>query len=331
MEEIDILMATYNGEKYIREQLNSVLNQTYSKFHIYIVDDCSQDGTMEILKSFEKKDKRITVCKNDCNIGSDRTFTLLLKKVKSNYFMFCDQDDIWNVDKIEKTMKKLILEDCDMVFTDLEVVDDNLNLINVSFNKFKRYIYKINKCNHLDRIYLYNVVTGCTILCKTSFLKYFFKLRYNNQIIHDYKIALVVSVFGKMTYLNESTMKYRQHESNQIGARRYIDRFSSFDKIREHIILVKINLLKYYIDNDFIFNDDQKLFNKKALEYFECIKEKKIINVRMINVFCKLYKNERIFDFISYFLIMNIPFIVKILYNLKKRCDKIKCKIKKNM
>ena len=80
MEEIDILMATYNGEKYLREQIDSILNQTYSKFRLLISDDCSQDKTREILKEYEEKDKRITVFYQEKNLGYVKNFEFLLRK-----------------------------------------------------------------------------------------------------------------------------------------------------------------------------------------------------------------------------------------------------------
>ena len=80
MEEIDILMATYNGEKYLREQIDSILNQTYSKFRLLISDDCSQDKTREILKEYEEKDKRITVYYQEENLGYVKNFEFLLRK-----------------------------------------------------------------------------------------------------------------------------------------------------------------------------------------------------------------------------------------------------------
>lgn len=80
MEEIDILMATYNGERYLREQIDSILNQTYSKFRLLISDDCSQDKTREILKEYEEKDKRITVFYQEKNLGYVKNFEFLLRK-----------------------------------------------------------------------------------------------------------------------------------------------------------------------------------------------------------------------------------------------------------
>ena len=107
MEKIDILMATYNGEKYIKQQLDSILNQTYNEFNLIISDDASLDGTISILKEYQNKDSRIKVFKQDKNLGVVENFEFLLKQVTNEFFMLADQDDIWEKDKIEKSITKL--------------------------------------------------------------------------------------------------------------------------------------------------------------------------------------------------------------------------------
>ena len=165
MEEIDILMATYNGEKYLKEQVESILNQSYSNFRLIISDDCSTDKTREILSEYEKKDKRIEVYYQEKNLGYVKNFEFLLERVKNEIYMLSDQDDYWLPEKIEKTYNKLNEEDADLVFTDLIVVDDNKRVINPSFNKLMNLEKKIQKTiETYELAYLYNCVTGCTIM-----------------------------------------------------------------------------------------------------------------------------------------------------------------------
>ena len=127
MEKVDILLATYNGEKYIREQIDSILNQTYKEFRLLISDDGSTDGTRDILNEYKAKDDRIEIFMQEENLGVVKNFEFLLKKVEAKYYMFSDQDDIWKDEKIEKSLKK-IEEGFDLVYSDLEVVDENLNV-----------------------------------------------------------------------------------------------------------------------------------------------------------------------------------------------------------
>lgn len=114
-EQIDILMATYNGEKYLKEQIESILNQTYKNIRLVISDDCSKDRTRKILKQYEQ-DKRIEVHYHEKNQGYIKNFEYLLKQVKNDIYMLSDQDDVWLPEKVEKSYKTLIDNDADMAF-----------------------------------------------------------------------------------------------------------------------------------------------------------------------------------------------------------------------
>ena len=318
-EKIDILMATYNGEKYIKEQIDSILNQTYSNFDLYICDDASNDDTVKILKEYEKKDKRIKLVLNRVNVGARKNFEKLLKLVKSKYFMFSDQDDVWLEDKIEITFSKLQRTNSDLVFTDLCVVDENLNVINNSFNTLKKYDNKIKKCvGSGELVFLYNTVTGCTILSKSKWIEEYLTLKCNfKNVLHDHILPLLISQKGKVSYLDTSTILYRQHGNNEVGVKRYTDRLDSFKKVRSHLIDVKLNLLKFYNENINIFNDDKKKLIYDGIKYFSKLKEKNVINLYGISIYKKLYKNEKMMYKLLYFIIFNIPFMAKFGYFLK--------------
>ena len=159
MEKIDVLMATYNGEKYLREQIDSILNQTYSNINLIISDDCSTDKTQEILKEYEQKDSRVILKLHKERFGIIKNFEYLLNQVKSDYYMLSDQDDVWLPEKIEKSFKKLNDENADLVFADLEVVDENLKTIYPSYGDYMLLNRKIKKCiNSYELNYLYNCV-----------------------------------------------------------------------------------------------------------------------------------------------------------------------------
>lgn len=116
MEKVDILLATYNGEKYLRQQLDSILNQTYKDFKLIISDDASTDETKSILSEYCSKDDRIEVYYQKENLGSTRNFEFLLSKVKSTYYMLSDQDDVWYINKVEKSLKRIEETNADLVF-----------------------------------------------------------------------------------------------------------------------------------------------------------------------------------------------------------------------
>ena len=125
-EKVDVLVATYNGEKYLREQLDSIIKQTYKNIRILISDDCSKDRTQEILQEYEKKDDRIKIFLHDRNLGSNKNFEFLLRQVESKFYMLSDQDDVWLPEKIEKTIQKQKETGADLVFGDLEVVNEKI-------------------------------------------------------------------------------------------------------------------------------------------------------------------------------------------------------------
>ena len=318
MEKIDILMATYNGEKYIREQLNSILGQTYSNFNLIISDDSSTDDTINILSEYENKDKRIKVFKQEKNLGVISNFEFLLNQVKNEFFMFSDQDDIWEKDKIEKSINKLKDEDSDLVYTDLKVVDENLNEISTSYWKLKGFEKKVYKHNNFESLYLNNYITGCTILCKSSWIRDILPLpKLSKYVIHDYWLALIVSMKGKISYITDTTINYRQHKENSIGSKRKSDEMKSFDEIRKMFINVKKEHFKAFIDNNEKFDEKYKKLNEKSLKYFKMLETKKYINFKKWNFFFKLYKYENFIYKIENFIILNIPILGRILFKMK--------------
>ena len=144
---VEILLATYNGKKYLKQQLDSLLNQTFEDFKIIIRDDSSKDKTMDIIMEYkEKYPEKIKVIEDDVKCGSSvSNFMQLIKHATAPYIMFCDQDDYWLPNKIEISLKKMRQEENDknkpiLIYTDYKVVDSNLNSINI--DKKKGQIYK---------------------------------------------------------------------------------------------------------------------------------------------------------------------------------------------
>ena len=318
-EKIDILMPTYNGEKYLREQLDSILNQTYKDIRIIISDDCSKDSTPEILKQYQEKDKRIEIYIQENNLGVVKNIEFLLKKVENPLYMLADQDDVWLNNKVEKSLEKMEKEDADLVFGDLEVVDQNLKTMYASFGDFmllnrkiKKYIdsYKVN--------YLYNCVTGCTLLSKKSFIDKILPLPTNSKyVIHDYWIGLVVALTGKLAYMPEKYIKYRQHGNNEVGTNKISHGFEKLEQVRELFINVKLGIFGTYVERKDIFPEHIQKLNEKAYNYFKDIQKKKNFNFKGWNIFHELYKTETFMYYIENFIIMNMPFIGRILFKIR--------------
>jgi rhamnosyltransferase len=325
MEKVDILLATYNGQEYLREQLDSILNQTFKNFNLIISDDNSNDKTWKILKEYEKKDNRIKLFKQEKNSGIVNNFEFLLSKVTNKFFMFSDQDDIWKETKIEKSLDKLKAESADLVYTDLEVVDENLNVKYPSYWKYKGIYKKIKKYNSYEALYLNNFVTGCTILAKSENISKILPLpKTSKYVLHDYWAALIISQSGKIAYVEEPTIMYRQHKHNNIGSKTKSEQMKTFKDVRDLFINVKLEHFKVFLDNYDRLDKSKKInsLTEKSYKYFEKLKQTKYICFSNWILFFRLYKYENFNYNIQNFLILNIPVLGNLAFKLKKKVSK---------
>lgn len=310
-EKVDILLATYNGEKYVAEQIESILNQTYKNFNLIISDDCSKDSTPDILKKYAEKNKRIILHLQLQNLGVVKNIEFLLKQVNSELYMLSDQDDVWLKEKVEKSVETLKRKNADLVFGDLEVVDQDLNTIYPSFGDFMLLNKKINKYINSYKVnYLYNCVTGCTIISKKEFIKKILPLpTYSKFVLHDYWIGLMIGIYGKLAYMPEKYIKYRQHGDNQVGTNKISHGFSKIEDVRIHFINVKLGVFGTYVENNDRFPENIQKLNIEAFEYFKMIEKKKNFNFRKWNIYYKLYKTENFGYYMMNFVIMKMPLL----------------------
>ena len=219
---IDILLSTYNGEKFLSKQIESIIAQTYRDWHLIIRDDGSSDNTLSIINDFivNYPNRIDLVDKGSFNLGSTKSFERLLDFVKSDYFMFSDQDDIWCENKIEKTlfemhrMERLHGRNIPlMVCTDARCIDTKGNVISSSFFDSQKFIDTTNRDINLLAL---NVVQGSTTLMNRKVLDYV--RPFPKYVIHDQWMAVITAHYGKVFYLHEQLLLYRQHEHNVLGA-----------------------------------------------------------------------------------------------------------------
>lgn len=319
-QKVDILLATYNGEKYIKEQVESILNQTYENIQIIISDDCSTDKTRQVLKEYENNEK-IKIFYQEKNLGYVKNFEFLLKQVENNLYMLSDQDDVWKKEKVEKSVEKIENEKLDLVFGDLEVVDENLNTLYKSYNRYMHLIHKIKKYQKDYRLqYLYNCMTGCTIISRKNWIDKVLPFPTNSKyMIHDYWLGLVIALNGKVGYIEEPYILYRQHGKNQVGSKKASKTASKLEKVRNISINTRIGTFETYVMHEEIFDEKLRKQNKKALEYFKMLKNKKNFNFRQWGIFFRLYKYESFSQYIKNFMVLNLPWIVKIVFDLKHK------------
>lgn len=234
MDRVHIIMAAYNGEAYIKEQIRSIRESTYEDWVLWIFDDGSRDNTPEIVRSqIEEDPERIHYIVNTSNKGVTLNFLEGVKiaagykdvtsdgeNTGNQYYMFCDQDDVWMPDKIEKTLKAMKRFEkkysCKLplvIFTDAIIADEHLGAIASSFHK----------SNHLDttklgfgNILMENKLIGCTMMFNAALVKKLTVLPAHARY-HDWWIGLLGAAFGHIVYLPHPTIYYRQHGRNVVG------------------------------------------------------------------------------------------------------------------
>lgn len=222
--QIAILMATYNGDKYLREQIDSLFAQTYQDWHLYIHDDGSKDNTITIINEYaQHHPDKITLLEYSSQGGACRNFLSMLESVDASYYMFCDQDDVWLPEKTELEMKQMkLIEQQDKSFpiiinTDLTVVDLHLNIISSSFWKYERIYPEYFK--KFEDFAAMNIATGCTMLFNHCTKEAIIK-PYDKALMHDAWITLcAINAHGIINNIITPTVMYRQHGNNTLGAR----------------------------------------------------------------------------------------------------------------
>ena len=280
-DKVAILLATYNGEKYIKEQLDSIIGQSFSDWHLLIHDDGSKDETVKIIKEYEEKfPEKISILEGAPQGGAKKNFFYLMKNVDAPYIMFADQDDVWLKDKVKLSVEKMLEAEKEigsdkpiLVFADLKVVDEKLEVISESMNKFQSLDPKRVKPENLM---IQNVVTGCTSLINKKLLELSVKeCDLSKVIMHDWWYALIAAEFGKVSYLDEAVILYRQHGDNSVGAKDVnsaeyaINKLKKSDEIKESLKLTRIQageFAKTFGLKDSLFDEYSKLSEKGKLE-----------------------------------------------------------------
>ncbi|PKN12861.1 MAG: glycosyltransferase family 2 protein [Deltaproteobacteria bacterium HGW-Deltaproteobacteria-4] len=221
---IDILLATYNGGAWLDEQIDSLLAQDFLDWRLLVRDDGSTDNTVAILKAWQSRlgDQLIILADDGKNLGPGGNFARLLEASTADYIMFCDQDDVWLPGKVSLTLAKMHeLEEIHgaetslLVHTDVRVVDESLNVVADSGDRYRRI--DPEKGNAFSRLLLQNISTGCTVMLNRTLRDLALPIP-GAAFMHDHWLSLVASCFGDIAYLPTPTLLYRQHVKNKVGA-----------------------------------------------------------------------------------------------------------------
>lgn len=220
---VEILMATFNGAQFLAQQIESILAQDYQQFRIVIRDDGSTDDSLGIIKTFIEQHPEKIALLNDVrgHLGASLGFMALLQNSNADYVMFADQDDVWLPEKISMSMAEMEQSEVTygknmpiLIHSDLIVTDKALSVVSGSFWKYQGLS---PECVSINRLLVQNVVTGCTAMMNRSLVNLVRPVD-SGMIGHDWWLGLLASAFGKIIYLPQATMLYRQHGKNAVGA-----------------------------------------------------------------------------------------------------------------
>lgn len=272
---IDILLATFNGGEYLQELLDSLERQTYKDWRLIVSDDCSSDNTIEILENFRRNsshDVEIHINKNPFG-KAKKNFFHLIQLVNNEYAMFCDQDDVWLDNKIDSCME--LMKETErkygsdipiLIHTDLSVVDEQLKTIDNSFYHYSRY----NLDFSLGHSLILNTTVGCTVLMNRKLISMAKRnCNIDRVLMHDSWVTLIATTFGISEFVNKSTILYRQHIGNSVGApnanniRYKIKRFLDAQLIKSSDMGHIIEADEFYktFEQELVGNKNQQLLN----------------------------------------------------------------------
>ena len=224
---INIVLSTYNGAKFLAEQIESIQKQTFTDWQLLIRDDGSIDETPQIIKQFVAADKRIKFINADKreNFGVIKNFFTLVKFEAADYYFFSDQDDVWLPNKMATMLDEAAKHDQAkplMVYMDLSVVDQNLVVTQPSM---------IRSQSHHANTTLLPELTENTVTGGVAMINHALASRWHSTeqiIMHDWYLALLATATGELVYIDQPGELYRQHENNVLGARTLRKRFAKW-------------------------------------------------------------------------------------------------------
>jgi glycosyltransferase involved in cell wall biosynthesis len=307
---VSIALASYNGEKYIREQLDSILEQTYKNFELIICDDCSTDSTRDILIEYEQQDNRIHIFFNTANIGFKKNFEKAISLCKGEYIALSDQDDIWTNNHLE-----VLLE----YKGSFQLVCSNSE--HITYNGIKTgHIsqYDANKAfkdtdTSLFVLLFSNFVQGCTILIDRTILHQAFPIP-DEVEWHDYWLAVIAAMNHSIIFINKITVLYRQHNNNvtrygkSLNNKRYYHTLYIFQRLK----MIEQMVIRF----DSKLTTNQKNICNLVYTYsFLTVNKKKYINriIFFIRYYKIIYLDKSLLLFLPriIFKLLLIPYIPK--------------------
>lgn len=263
MSTVDIAMATYNGENFISEQIDSIINQSYQDWKLYISDDGSSDNTVEIIKTFVSKDKRIELVNTERQGGVISNFNKSLKYTTADFIMLSDQDDIWPSDRLKLLLNTIQQENN---IDEPKLVFSDLTLVNEVGGEIAKSFYKANNLDPLNNLQGYNLlwnstVYGCTTIMNRALLNLVLPVP-NDAHMHDQWLAMKAHQYNGLIFLDTPTVMYRQHSSNVVGG---INK-GMLNKIKDSKNSIKAILLSVKKTKNYMKNHKGLYFSDRSFD-----------------------------------------------------------------
>lgn len=322
-DKVDILLATYNANsEYLKKQIDSILNQTYTNFNLIISDDASTDSqVVKVLKEFKDKDNRINLIVQKENKGYIKNFEFLLKESTANYIMFSDQDDIWHKDKVEKSLKKLKETNASLVYSDATQIGEKDEILHESYIKYKNMPFLKGKNN--ITFFARHVAIGCSQIFTKSVRDKMLPFK-ENVMAHDWISVYIANKENGVEYIEEPLLDYRLHNANQFGGRSFKQNiarwkqnsnnsYSSYLKYREKVIwdaYLSGSKMCFNYSNKYEKNEEES----KVIKYYEKLLKAKVINLSINKYFKYLYFKGSIKRAIKEIIIFHIPILGYLIY-----------------
>lgn len=290
-------MATYNGEQYLKEQLDSIYAQTYNNIEVIVCDDCSSDSTIKILEEYRQK-YGLMYYQNKVNLGYVKNFEQAIKLCKGDYIALSDQDDIWFKDKLECLLNSI--KDNDLIHSDCELIDET--------GKTIRSSWKGNIKSHtiVEDFLFSNVVTGCTTMIKKDFVENILPFP-DGLVYHDWYLGVNAAKNNKIIYLNKPLIQYRQHNNQDTGVIRQNKILETLRRLFGQKTLRMIGIEKQLRSLKSIYHlkqfSEHRNLIAESIEYFNRYMQS-VFHPKMFFLGCKFKKY--IFHKNNFFCIKNI-------------------------
>lgn len=333
-DKIDILLATYHPNiQYLKQQIDSLLGQTYPNFRLLIADDCSNDKeVLAILREYEKQDSRITVYEQTKNLGYVKNFEFLLKQSTAPYIMFCDQDDIWYPNKLEKSLATLKEENVDLVYVNSKQINEQNEVIKENYFQYKN-MPLVKGRNEILGISRYLGIGCSQILTQAVKDK---MIPFTDKVMaHDWLASFIANEGKGVSYLEEPLFSYRLHTSNVFGGRNLAQNlvrwkekngstYESYLQYRQENVIDKAYLSGAIMCQEYTKEEANQNRITNLIQYYESIRKTKYINLKIWPYFYYLAGKNLGKKMIKEIMMFHFPWLGYWIFKLNKTPKKKK-------